>query len=87
MDAIKIDKSCVDGIAREPVEWEPTTAIIRLAAGLGKTTLAEGIETGEQPAHLRSLDVELGQGYLFAPPLPAVAVDELLQAESGRAFL
>jgi len=87
VDYLKIDKSFVDGIAREQAEWELTTAIIRLAAGLGKSTVAEGIETGGQLAHLRSLNVELGQGYLFARPLTAMAIAELLQLGHGRAFL
>ena len=87
VDIIKIDKSFVDGIAREQPEWELTTAIIRLARGLGKTTLAEGIETGGQLAHLRSLDVELGQGYLFARPVASSAITDLLHALPGRAFL
>ncbi len=87
VDIIKIDKSFVDGIVREQPEWELTAAIIRLAAGLGKRTLAEGIETGGQLAHLRSLNVELGQGYLFARPLPAPAISGLLHAVPGRAFL
>jgi EAL domain-containing protein (putative c-di-GMP-specific phosphodiesterase class I) len=78
VDYIKIDKSFVDGIAREHTEWELTTAIVRLAVSLGKQTVAEGIETGGQLAHLRTLDVDLGQGYLFARPLTPAAITELL---------
>jgi diguanylate cyclase (GGDEF)-like protein len=86
VDVLKIDKSFVRGIATEPVEWALVTAIIRLAESLGKSTVAEGIETGGQLAHLRSLRVELGQGYLFARPLSAASVSGLLAAEPGRAF-
>ncbi|MDX6215740.1 MAG: hypothetical protein QOG99_1324 [Frankiales bacterium] len=77
VDVLKIDKSFVNGIATEPAEWAVTTAIIRLADSLGKTTVAEGIETGGQLAHLRSLHVELGQGYLFSRPISADAVAKL----------
>ena len=87
VDILKIDKSFVDGIATKPAEWALTTAIIRLAASLGKTTIAEGIETGGQLAHLRSLNVELGQGYLFARPVPPAAITDLLDAAPGLAFL
>jgi Amt family ammonium transporter len=66
---LKIDRSFVEGIAREPEEWALTTAIIRLAKSLGKRTLAEGIETGGQLAHLRALKCDYGQGYLFSAPL------------------
>jgi diguanylate cyclase (GGDEF)-like protein len=87
VDVLKVDKSFVDGIATEPEEWALTTAIIHLAASLKKTTVAEGIETGGQLAHLRSLNVELGQGYLFARPLAAEAITELVCRATGEVFL
>ena len=87
VDVLKIDKSFVDGIASEPEEFALTTAIIRLAASLKKTTVAEGIETGGQLAHLRSLNVELGQGYLFARPLAAEAITDLVCKATGEVFL
>lgn len=83
VDVLKIDKSFVNGIALEQVEWSLTTAVIRLADSLGKTTVAEGIETGGQLAHLRSLHVALGQGHLFAMPLPAADIQALLCASPG----
>ncbi|MDX6197882.1 MAG: hypothetical protein QOJ79_1033 [Actinomycetota bacterium] len=51
------------------------------------TTVAEGIETGAQLAHLRTLDVDLGQGYLFAKPLDSLGIGTLLDSAPGRAFL
>jgi len=84
VDILKIDKSFVDGIAREPEEWALTTAIVKLASSLGKQTLAEGIELGEQLAHLRALNCELGQGYLFDRPLPAAMVTERIAAAVAR---
>ncbi len=85
VDILKIDKSFVDGIAREPEEWALTTAIVKLATSLGKQTLAEGVELGEQLAHLRALNCELGQGYLFDRPLPAAMVSERIAAAARRA--
>ncbi len=84
VDILKIDKSFVDGIAREPEEWALTTAIVKLATSLGKQTLAEGIELGGQLAHLRALSCELGQGYLFDRPLPAAMVSERIAAAAAR---
>ncbi len=84
VDILKIDKSFVDGIAREPEAWALTTAIVKLATSLGKQTLAEGVELGEQLAHLRALSCELGQGYLFDRPLPAATVSERIVAASSR---
>ena len=86
VDTLKIDKSFIDDLATEPTAWALATAIIRLAESLGKSTVAEGIETGGQLAHLRSLNVEFGQGFLFARPLTADAISTLLTAGPGRSF-
>lgn len=50
-------------------------AMTDLGHTLGLTVLAEGIETRHTLGHLRSLQVDLGQGYFFARPLP---LDQLL---------
>ena len=86
VDTLKIDKSFIDDIATQPTAWALATAIIRLSESLGKSTVAEGIETGGQLAHLRSLNVEFGQGFLFARPLTAAAISTLLTASPGRGF-
>lgn len=74
VDVLKIDKSFVDGIAREAEEWALAVAIVRLATSLHKETLAEGVESASQLAHLRTLGCRRGQGYLFAKPMPAGAM-------------
>jgi EAL domain-containing protein (putative c-di-GMP-specific phosphodiesterase class I) len=53
--------------------------IVDLARALGMNVVAEGIETHEQYALLRQLGCRFGQGYLFARPMPADAVTELLR--------
>jgi diguanylate cyclase (GGDEF)-like protein len=74
IDILKIDRSFVSGIAREPEEWALTAAIVKLATSLSKRTLAEGVELGEQLAHLRSVGCDFAQGFLFSRP---VLPDEL----------
>ena len=44
--------------------------------------MAEGIETNEQVADLRELGCPLGQGFLFARPLPPEEIDTLLEADA-----
>ena len=79
IDVLKIDKVfVVGGIGSSGEEWAFAVAIIRLAHSLGKRTLAEGIEHPSQLAQLKSLGCELGQGYLFARPIPLREVIDLL---------
>ena len=84
VDVLKIDRSFVaelDGSA----EWSAITeAVIRLSQVLHLTTVAEGIETVEQAGELMMLGCDTGQGYLFAKPLPAEELTELMTARPAR---
>jgi EAL domain-containing protein (putative c-di-GMP-specific phosphodiesterase class I) len=51
--------------------------VISLAHALGLSSTAEGVETPEQLAALRTLGCELAQGHLFAKPQPAALAGEL----------
>jgi EAL domain-containing protein (putative c-di-GMP-specific phosphodiesterase class I) len=51
-------------------EGDLLAMIVDLARGLGVTLVAEGIERPVELERLRRLDVQLGQGFLFAPPMP-----------------
>ena len=59
-------------------------AVITVAKSLGLSVTAEGIENDSQLAELRALGCDRGQGYLFAKPLPADRVTELLVAAPWR---
>jgi EAL domain-containing protein (putative c-di-GMP-specific phosphodiesterase class I) len=78
VDILKIDRSFVNTIT----EREKIPAIVRglldLARTLGLGTIAEGIETDAQLSQLRDEHCELGQGYLFARPLPFDEAETLL---------
>jgi diguanylate cyclase (GGDEF)-like protein/PAS domain S-box-containing protein len=67
---LKIDRSFVARLGTEPGRVLVTT-MVGLAQGLGLGALAEGIETPEQLAFLRSAGCGLGQGYLLGRPAPA----------------
>ncbi|MFC4062815.1 EAL domain-containing protein, partial [Planomonospora corallina] len=64
-----------------------TQAIIGLCESLDLPAVAEKVETSEQQEFLRDMRCPLGQGYLFSKPVPAPALDALLDggAGSGRA--
>jgi EAL domain-containing protein (putative c-di-GMP-specific phosphodiesterase class I) len=83
--SIKIDQSFVQGASRNPADRDITEAIIALARKLRLTSVAEGIETEAQAQWLQEAGCEIGQGFLFVPPLPAAEVPALLLAESVQA--
>jgi diguanylate cyclase len=77
IDAVKIDKSFVDGVAGGPEDSAVARAIIALAATLHLDTVAEGVEEPEQAAALAELGCHLAQGYHFSRPVPAADMGRL----------
>ncbi|MEN3305671.1 MAG: hypothetical protein V7603_1873 [Micromonosporaceae bacterium] len=75
---LKLAGSFVAQTGTDPIDKEIVTAVVGLAHALGLTVTAEEVETAEQVAALRALGCDLAQGYHYAPPLPAGAIDELL---------
>jgi diguanylate cyclase (GGDEF)-like protein len=82
VDILKIDRSFVAELNGTPEGSGITEAILRLSQVLHLTTVAEGIETADQAAELQMLGCSVGQGYLFARPLPPAALYELLVSPS-----
>jgi EAL domain-containing protein (putative c-di-GMP-specific phosphodiesterase class I) len=78
VDLLKIDKSFVDGLGRDPESSTIVRAVIGLAHALSLPAVAEGVERPEQLGQLRALGCELGQGYHFARPLSDEAAEALL---------
>ncbi|MGC9021844.1 MAG: bifunctional diguanylate cyclase/phosphodiesterase [Dissulfurimicrobium sp.] len=67
---LKIDYSFVKGLPDERDDVEIVKTILLLAQGLGKKTVAEGVETREQLVFLAELGVNEVQGFYFARPMP-----------------
>lgn len=74
VDALKIDRSFVDGLGRDPESEAIVQAVVGLARSLRLIVVAEGVETGAQLAQLRRLGADTCQGYLVARPMRAVDV-------------
>ena len=78
-DVLKIDRSFVGRMTEGDQPMQIVRTIIELARVLGMDVVAEGIETCEQYRLLRQLGCRFGQGFLFARPLSAEAVTQLLR--------
>jgi diguanylate cyclase (GGDEF)-like protein/PAS domain S-box-containing protein len=84
VDMLKIDRSFVDGLGQDPQDTAIVQSIIALAKTLGLRVTGEGIETAAQRTHLQEMGCDLGQGYLFARPLPPEELELLLGGTDQR---
>jgi sensor c-di-GMP phosphodiesterase-like protein len=80
VDIIKIDKMFIDSIGIDRNSNTIIGTLIDLAQNMRMEVVAEGVETFEQVVHLRELGVRAAQGFVFAPPLPAQAFLQLVEA-------
>ena len=80
VDIVKVDRSFVSGMAADSTDREIVAAVVGMGRALKLCVVAEGIETAEQAEALRELGCDIGQGYLYARPLPAAEMDELAQS-------
>jgi EAL domain-containing protein (putative c-di-GMP-specific phosphodiesterase class I) len=82
INSLKIDRSFVEQLQASAPNSEIVRAIVTLGGSLGKSVIAEGIETPSQLQRLRDLGCEYGQGFLLACPLPAAQADMLFETET-----
>ena len=82
VDALKIDRSLINGMLTDRATFDTVELIIVLAHKLKLKVIAEGIEAPRQLDHLRALGCDLGQGYLFSQPVEAKAAEELLRQQN-----
>jgi diguanylate cyclase (GGDEF)-like protein len=85
LDKLKIDRSFVTALGNSANGGVIVQAIVALGRALGLTVVVEGVETEQQRVLLRLAGCDEMQGYLFAKPAPAKAIDRLLaQAKQAR---
>jgi diguanylate cyclase (GGDEF)-like protein len=83
VDVLKVDRSFVAGLGLHPEHMGIVRAVTVLAHGLGMDVVAEGVETAEQLGHVRALECDFAQGWLFARALNAADARDLLAPGPG----
>ncbi|WP_254458090.1 bifunctional diguanylate cyclase/phosphodiesterase [Xanthomonas sacchari] len=82
VNELKLDMSFVSDLEHCQTSRALTTSVLRIGETLGLHTVAEGVETEAQRAFLARLGCRVLQGFLFAPALPAAALEQWLHAHA-----
>jgi EAL domain-containing protein (putative c-di-GMP-specific phosphodiesterase class I) len=75
LDTIKIDRSFVTDLAQEPEDATIVRTVIAMAHALDLEVIAEGVETADQLAFLRSERCDRVQGFYFSQAVPLATLE------------
>lgn len=78
LDILKIDKSQIDPLMKDPTADRLLRGVVALAAALRVKVIAEGVETREQAFFLRAAGVDAGQGWLWSKAVPPEELERLI---------
>jgi diguanylate cyclase (GGDEF)-like protein/PAS domain S-box-containing protein len=84
VSTLKIDRSFVTGVGVTTTDTAIVASIVALAQALNLDVVAEGVETAEQLAQLRSHHCAKAQGFYFAPPLEAEIFRQALLQQAAQ---
>ena len=76
---IKVDRRFVAGVATDSSDFAVARALVDMARAMGRSCVAEGVETATQFHVLRGIGVEAYQGWLMSRPVPAGEFREILR--------
>jgi diguanylate cyclase (GGDEF)-like protein len=79
VDALKIDRSFIAGLRHNKEGETLIRTLVQLGKALSIETFAEGIEQQHELSLLKDEECDNGQGFLFARPLDASAIEEFFQ--------
>jgi diguanylate cyclase (GGDEF)-like protein/PAS domain S-box-containing protein len=67
---IKVDRRFVAGVGSDPSDFAVASAVVDMARAMGRSCVAEGVETATQFHVLRGMGVDAYQGWLFSRAVP-----------------
>jgi len=80
---LKIDRSYVANCNQDQLNAGLCETIVELGRRFNLRTVAEGIETTHESHKLQSIGCQVGQGYLFAKPMPKSQLVGILRRRMG----
>ncbi|MDP2574394.1 EAL domain-containing protein [Vibrio penaeicida] len=83
-DCIKLDRGFIQDVNSSKLDYEITSAVLKMAQALDLTVIAEGVETESHVDALVKIGCRCAQGYYFAKPLPVDDWLGYLKGESGK---
>ncbi|UOY01462.1 putative bifunctional diguanylate cyclase/phosphodiesterase [Blastococcus sp. PRF04-17] len=83
IDIVRLDRSLITRIDRDPQSRALCESIAGIARALGLDVVAEGVETPAQLAALAGFGCGFAQGFLISRPIPPAQVEPLLAAGAG----
>jgi diguanylate cyclase (GGDEF)-like protein/PAS domain S-box-containing protein len=86
IDIVRLDRSLITRIDRDPQSRALCESIIGIGHGLGLDVVAEGVETSAQLGVLCGFGCDFAQGFAISRPLPLGALTELLAGRSERTW-
>ncbi|MFA7625364.1 MAG: EAL domain-containing protein [Pusillimonas sp.] len=86
VSVLKIDRAFIREVHTSTQDQRLTGTVIDMARHFGFRTVAEGVELPEQLHRLQQMGCDVGQGYIFAPPLKEGALIKLLESDLDHLF-
>ncbi|MER2493643.1 bifunctional diguanylate cyclase/phosphodiesterase [Catenovulum sediminis] len=81
VDTLKVDRAFIKDIPEDTDDMAISDAIIAMAHKLKMKVIAEGVETPEHVEFLIKNNCQIGQGYLFSPPLSEEKLHQFIETE------
>ncbi len=85
VNELKIDKSFVMTMDRDPADRAIVASTAALGRSLGLRVVAEGVESAASASVLTAIGCDLAQGFHYSPPVPADQLPGLVRAAAARA--
>ena len=83
-DVLKIDRSQIQGLLKDPTADRLIRGIVALANMLRARTVAEGVETAAQAFFLHAAGVDCGQGWFWSKALPPEELPRVIESGFGE---